>query len=98
MSRNCCHWWMQSLPWPADAGVRAAVLNESKAIEPTTRNRTVENCVNVASNRCWPNVAPHMAAAWEFIAGWSNEPTVGCINSAVFASATNAAPTSTKHS
>lgn len=89
---------MRSRPWQAVAGVRAADLNEFKGTEPTTRNRTVENCVSVVSNRCWPNAAPLMAAGWVFIAGWSNEPTVGCINFVAFASATNAAPTSTKHS
>lgn len=89
---------MQSLPWPAGAGVRADVLNESKAIEPTTRNRTEENCVNVASNRCWPNAAPLTAVAWEFIVGWSNGPTVGCINFVAFESAMNAVRTFIKHS
>lgn len=89
---------MRSPPWPDDAGVRADVLSGFKGTEPTTRNRTVENCVNVVSNRCWPNAAPLMAAAWEFIAGWSNGPTVGCINSVASASATNAVQTFTKHS
>ena len=89
---------MRFPPWPDDAGVRAADLNEFRGIGPAIRNRTVENGVNAASNRCRSNVAPLTAAASEFTVGWSNEPTVGCINSVAAASATNAVPTLTRHS
>lgn len=89
---------MRSPPWRGGVGVRADVLREFKGTEPMTRNRTVENCDNAASNPCLPNAAPPTAVAWEFIVGWSNGPTVGCINSVASESATNAVQTFTKHS
>lgn len=84
---------MRFPPWPAGVVIRVDDLNEFKGTEPMTRNRTVKNCANAASNQCWPNAVPLTAAAWESIVGWSNGPTVGCINSVASASATNAAPT-----
>lgn len=56
------------------------------------------SCDVEAFNLCLRDETQNMAVAWEFLVGLSNDPSVGCINSAASASDANVAMTFTKHS
>jgi hypothetical protein len=87
---------MRSLQSLASMVVLAPDPNGFKEIGDMIPNPIVKNSASVAFSRSWPNGTPNTAVGSESFAGWSNEPSVGYINTAASVFAMSVVPRSTK--
>jgi transposase len=95
-SRSCSRCWRASRPSGAKREGPSASPEPSWATGPTVPNPTGKNCAGGGLSPSWPSAGRPTAAGWARCAGWWSAPSVGCTASGACASATNAAPTSTR--